>query len=118
MKYYEIYELVLLLKFTSNEQDITEKMDHYISFLTGKGSQVMGKNCGKKSLAYAIKGFDTATSLQFVYLGNGELVKLLNTEIQRDEVILRAITTKLPSSIVQENVGYSKISLPTNPLFQ
>ena len=53
------------------------------------------KNQGKRSLAYPIKGFETATSVQFVYLGNGELIKLLNTELQRDEFILRSITTKL-----------------------
>ena len=55
----------------------------------------MLKNQGKRSLAYPIKGFETATSVQFVYLGNGELIKLLNTELQRDEFILRSITTKL-----------------------
>ena len=91
----ELYELILLLKFTSTEAETNEKIQRYKDFLTEKGSQVMVKNQGKRSLAYPIKGFDTATSVQLVYLGNGELIKQINTEIQRDETVLRAITTKL-----------------------
>jgi small subunit ribosomal protein S6 len=91
----ELYELILLLKFTSTEAETNEKIQLYKDFLTEKGSQVMVKNQGKRSLAYPIKGFDTATSVQLVYLGNGELIKQINTVIQRDETVLRAITTKL-----------------------
>ena len=96
----ELYELVLLLKFTSTEE-LTEKIERYKSFLADKGSQVMVKNHGKIPLAYNIKGFATATHIQFVYLGNGDLIKQLNTELQRDEVILRTVTTRL----VDENVA-------------
>tara|TARA_B110000046_G_scaffold72747_1_gene80486 strand:- start:151 stop:468 length:318 start_codon:yes stop_codon:yes gene_type:complete len=90
-----MYELVLLFKYNSTEKTISEKIEFYKEFLTQKGSQVMAKNCGKKSLAYMIKGFDSAVSVQLVFLGNGNLLKLLNTEIQRDECVLRAVTTKL-----------------------
>ena len=98
----ELYELVMLLNLTSTEQDTTNKIEFYRDFLVEKGSQVMVKNHGKVSLAYPIKGFDTATSIQVVYLGNGTLVKQLNTEIQRDESILRALTTKLQDKNVAE----------------
>ena len=91
----ELYELILLLKFTSTESETNDRIQRYKDFLTERGSQVMVKNQGKRSLAYPIKGFDTATSVQVVYLGNGDLVKQIGTEIQRDEFILRAITTKL-----------------------
>jgi ribosomal protein S6 len=91
----ELYELVLLVKFTTTEQETIAKIDSYRDFFTGKGSQVMVKNHGKISLAYPIKGFDSATYIQLVYLGNGNLIKELNTQIQRDESILRSITTKL-----------------------
>jgi len=91
----ELYELILLVKFTSTESETNDRIQRYKDFLTERGSQVMVKNQGKRSLAYPIKGFDTATSVQIVYLGNGDLVKQIGTEIQRDEFILRAITTKL-----------------------
>ena len=91
----ELYELVLLLKFTTVEDTTRKKIDFYRNFITAKSNQVIVKNNGKKSLAYPIKDFETATSVQFVYLGNGELIKALNVELQRDEYVLRAITTKL-----------------------
>ncbi len=91
----ELYELILFLQVTSSETETNSRIEYYKDFLTQKGSQVIIKNQGRRSLAYPIKGFETANSIQIVYLGNGELVKQLNTEIQRDEAVLRAITTKL-----------------------
>jgi ribosomal protein S6 len=98
----ELYELVMLLRFTTTEQETTEKIERYRTLFTDKGSQVMVKNHGKISLAYPIKGFETAIYVQMVYLGNGELIKQLNTEIQRDETILRSITTKLHEQNIPE----------------
>ena len=94
----ELYESILLLKLSSAEE-LSERLERYRNFLTDRGSQVMVKNHGKISLAYSIKNLDTATSIQIVYLGNGELIKQLNTELQRDEVILRVVTTKLVDDI-------------------
>ena len=98
----ELYELVLLLKFTTVEESTREKIDFYKDFIKEKGAQVMVKNHGKKSLAYPIKGFETATWVQVVYLGNGDLIKQLNTELQRDESVLRTVTTKLIDDNVAE----------------
>ena len=97
----ELYELILLVKIASADE-LGEKLERYRTFLTEKGSQVMFKNHGKISLAYTIKGFDTATYVQIVYLGNGSLIKQLNTEIQRDDFILRAVTTRLMDDNVAE----------------
>ena len=91
----ELYELILLLKFTTTEQETISKTEYYRDFLIEKGSQVLVKNQGKISLAYPIKGFDIATSIQIIFLGNGTLLNQVNVEIQRDETVLRAITTKL-----------------------
>jgi len=98
----ELYELVLLFKFTTTEQETISKTEFYRNFLVEKGSQVLIKNQGKVSLAYPIKGFDIATSIQVIFLGNGELLKQLNVEIRRDETILRAITTKLVNQAPSE----------------
>ena len=91
----ELYELVLLFKFTPVENATRERIDFYTDFIKNRGTQVIVKNHGKKSLAYTIKGFDIATSVQIVYLGNDTLIRQLNTEIQRDDFILRSLTTKL-----------------------
>lgn len=98
----ELYELVLLLKFTTVEDTTRERLDFYKNFIKDKGSQVMVKNNGKKSLAYPIKGFEIATSVQIVYLGNDTLIRQINTEIQRDEFVLRGLTTKLMDQSVNE----------------
>ena len=98
----EFYELVLLLKFTVVEEATRERIDYYRDFITKKGTQVMVKNSGKKSLAYPIKGFESAISVQFVYLGNDELIRQINTELQRDEFVLRGLTTKLIDQSVIE----------------
>ena len=87
----ELYELILLLKYTSTEAETTEK-----------GSQVMVKNHGKRSLSYPIKGFETATFIQLVYCGNGNLIKEISTQIKRDESVLRSITTKLQDENVSD----------------
>jgi len=95
-----IYELVLFFKVTLTEEELKTKIDRYQSLLTTNGSQVMIKIKGKTSLAYPIKKFDTALHVVITYLGNGALIKQMNTEIQRDESILRAITTKLEQELI------------------
>ena len=91
----QLYELVVLMKFTTVDDATQERIDFYRDFITEKGTQVMVKNFGKKSLAYPIKGFESATSVQIVYLGNDTLNRQINTELNRDEFILRGLTTKL-----------------------
>ena len=98
----ELYELVLLLKFTTVEETTRERIDFYKDFIKEKGTQVMVKNHGKKSLAYPIKGIETTTSVQFVYPGNDTLIKQLNVEIQRDDFVLRGLTTKLKDPQITE----------------
>ena len=98
----EIYELVLLLKFTATPEGLTERIEFYRDFLIEKGCQVMVKNHGKRSLSYPIKGFETATFIQLVYCGNGNLIKEISTQIKRDESVLRSITTKLQDENVSD----------------
>ncbi len=98
----QIYELVLFFKVTGSEQELNNRIERYRDFLTEKGSQVMVKNNGKISLAYPIKNFDTAMYIQITYLGNGSLINQINTEIQRDEMILRSVTTKLVEQSISE----------------
>jgi small subunit ribosomal protein S6 len=95
----ELYEIIYLINPGFTQQEITEKVDYYQTFLTQQGSQVMVQNRGKRSLSYPIKGFESANYIQMVYLGNGKIVSSLNKEIKRDEAILRNITTRLPEDV-------------------
>jgi len=97
----ELYEILYLVQPSFTDQDTKEKIDYYQNFLTKRGSQVMIQNRGKRQLSYPVKGFITANYIQMFYLGNGELVNSLNKEIERDENVIRHITTKiiLPESL-------------------
>ena len=92
----ELYEILYLLEPVLTETELEEKKDFYRDFLTNQGSQVMVQNRGKRSLSYKIKGYETANYVQMIYVGNKSLVNNLNTEMGRDEKILRSLTTKLP----------------------
>ena len=92
----ELFELVVLSKFTSVEDITQARIDFIKKFIKGKGSQVLGKNSGKQLLTYPIKGFTVANSLQFLFLGNNDLVKQINIELQRDEFALRVISRMIP----------------------
>ncbi len=91
----ELYEILFLLDPNLVENEIANKIEFYQDFLTAKGSKVMVQNQGRKSLSYVIKNFEAANFIQMVFLGNGQLVDLLNRTIRRDERVLRHIVTKL-----------------------
>jgi ribosomal protein S6 len=98
----ELYELILLLKSTSSSTQVSDRINFYRDFLSTRGSQVLVKNHGTRSLAYPIQGLETATNIQFVLLGNGDLLKQINTELQRDELVLRIMVNKLANTDVPE----------------
>ena len=93
----EYYEAIYLISPNLTEQEVSTKMEFYQNFLQNKGSQVTVQNRGKRSLSYKIKGYETANYVQMIYVGNKSLVNNLNTEMGRDEKILRSLTTKLPN---------------------
>ena len=104
----ELYEVLYLLNPSFTDDEITQKIEFYRTFLMNRGSQVMIRNRGKRSLSYPIKGFETANFIQMVYLGNGDLVSALDKEIIRDTAVLRYLTTKLPQP--SENYFYKYVN--------
>ena len=92
----EYYEAIYLISPNLTEQEVSTKMEFYQNFLQNKGSQVTVQNRGKRSLSYPIKGFETANFIQMLYVGNGNLLKVLTKEILRDTRVLRHLITKMP----------------------
>ena len=84
----EYYEAIYLISPNLTEQEVSTKMEFYQNFLQNKGSQVTVQNRGKRSLSYPIKGFETANFIQMLYVGNGNLLKVLTKEILRDTLSL------------------------------
>tara|TARA_B100000945_G_C20090629_1_gene461094 strand:- start:148 stop:441 length:294 start_codon:yes stop_codon:yes gene_type:complete len=95
-KQLEYYEAIYLISPNLTEQEVSTKMEFYQNFLQNKGSQVTVQNRGKRSLSYPIKGFETANFIQMLYVGNGNLLKVLTKEILRDTRVLRHLITKMP----------------------
>ena len=91
----ELYEILYLINPNFTEQELEEKIEYYQNFLIPSGSQVVVQNRGKRNLSYAIKGFDVANYIQMMYVGNEQLIKALNVQINRDETVLRHLTTKV-----------------------
>jgi ribosomal protein S6 len=92
----ELYEMLYLVTPSFSESELVTKMEFYRDFLTNRGSQVMVHNRGKRSLSYKIKGSETANYIQMIYVGNQKLKVTLDTEMSRDNAILRSLTTKIP----------------------
>nr|YP_010930437.1 ribosomal protein S6 [Ochrosphaera neapolitana]WKK50165.1 ribosomal protein S6 [Ochrosphaera neapolitana] len=91
----ELYEILYLVDPNFSEKELDAKINFYRDFLTQLGSQVMLQNRGKRNLSYSIKGFENATYIQMLYVGNQKLVKNLNLALGRDNTILRHLTTKI-----------------------
>jgi ribosomal protein S6 len=96
----QLYELLYLIDPSLTESDSEAKTSFYCDFLTSRGSQVMIQNRGKRSLSYKIRGCETGSYVQLIYLGNQKLRVSLDTEMRRDRFILRYMTIKVLPSIL------------------
>ena len=91
----ELYEILYLVDPGFNETELEKKTEFYRDFLTSRGSQVMVQNRGKRGLSYKIKGCETASYIQMIYVGNQKLRTSLDVALGRDVSILRHLTTKI-----------------------
>ena len=91
----DIYDVLYLVKTNLTDEELVQKTDFYENFIKKNGSSSVVKKCGIKDLSYTIKKETSANYIQMVYIGNDNLVKLLNREMSRDDEILRYFTTKL-----------------------
>ena len=101
VKKFDVYEILYLVDTSFTDDKLENKIEYYRNFAIENGSSTIVKNCGQKELSYSLKKQTSANYIQMVYLGNGELVNLLNKELSRDESILRTILTRLPKKIAQ-----------------
>jgi small subunit ribosomal protein S6 len=92
-----LYEIIYLVKSNYTDQELAVGIESYKDLITASGSQVMIENRGKRRLSYPIQGVETATYIQMLFLGNGSLVKKINTLLSSDDAVLRHMTTSLRS---------------------
>ena len=101
----ELYEILFLLDPKLQEKEVSDTIESYQEFLINQGSSVMVQNQGRRKLSFPIKRVQAANFIQFVFLGNGKLIDTFKTTLQRDELVLRHLITKLNGP--QEMLGAS-----------
>jgi len=92
-----LYEIIYLVKSNYTDQELSTGIESYKDFITTSGSQVMIENRGKRRLSYPINGVETASYIQMLFLGNGNLVNKLNKRLGSDDSVIRHMTTCLKS---------------------
>nr|YP_010338031.1 ribosomal protein S6 [Erythrolobus coxiae]UNJ17616.1 ribosomal protein S6 [Erythrolobus coxiae] len=89
------YETIYILKPDLSEENILNIINTYQNILMQKGGKnIFIQNRGRRHLAYPIKRYHDGIYIQMNYEGNGELIRLLQREMNFDENIIRIMTIK------------------------
>ena len=76
---------------------ITDKIEKTLN--DHKASDVKQNDWGIRKLAYPISRLKTAHYLQYVYCGEGELVSLLEKQLNYEDLILRYLTVRVEKGL-------------------
>lgn len=79
-------------------------------FSTHKVENVTKNDWGIRKLAYPIKNFKTATYVQYLYQGTGEMIRDLERNLGYEESVLRFLTVRhdkhTPKNVAVEPAGF------------
>ena len=90
------YETVFILNPVLSEVQVKETVSKFEDFLTSKGAKMVSKeDWGLKKLAYEIQHKKSGFYHLFEYQAPAELIISLETELRRDERIMRFLTVSL-----------------------
>ena len=98
------YETVFILTPVLSEEQMKEAVKKYEDQLTGKGAEIVHEECwGMKKLAYPIQKKSSGFYQLIEYKSEGDVIADVETELKRDERILRFLTVKLDKHAVAYN---------------
>ena len=90
------YETVFILNPVLSDVQVKETVSKFEDFLTSKGAKMVSKeDWGLKKLAYEIQNKKSGFYHLFEYQAPAELIISLETELRRDERIMRFLTVSL-----------------------
>lgn len=90
------YEAVFILNPVLSEQQIKETVSKFEDYLTTKGAEMVSKeDWGLKKMAYEIQHKKSGFYHLFEFKVPGEVIIGFETELRRDERIMRFLTVKL-----------------------
>ncbi len=90
------YEMMYILRPDLSEEQVTEAINKYQTFLSDNGeTDIAIKNLGKKRLAYPIKKYLDGIYIQMNWQGIGKANASLERAMRLGEEVIRYLTLKL-----------------------
>ena len=98
------YETVFILTPVLSDDQMKEAVKKYEDFLTNTGSEIVHEeHWGMRKLAYPIQKKSTGFYHLIEFKAEGEVIANVETELKRDERVLRFLTVKLDKHAVAYN---------------
>ena len=98
------YETVFIFTPVLSAEQIKEAVAKFETILTNNGAEIVFKNFwGMRKLAYPIQKKSTGFYQLIEYKAEGSVIETLETELKRDERIIRFLTVKLDKHAIAYN---------------
>ena len=98
------YETVFILTPVLSDEQMKEAVKKYEDYLTNAGSEIVHEeHWGMRKLAYPIQKKSTGFYHLIEFKAEGDVIANVETELKRDERVLRFLTVKLDKHAVAYN---------------
>lgn len=98
------YETVFILTPVLSEDQVKETVKKFRDYLLSKGAEIVNEeNWGLRKLAYKIKKKSTGFYILFEYRIDTQKLKEFETQLKRDERVLRFLTVYLDKYAIEFN---------------
>ena len=98
------YETVFILTPVLSDVQMKEAVEKFKGILTAEGAEIVNEeNWGMRKLAYPIQKKSTGFYQLIEYKAEGNVIADVETELKRDERILRFLTVKLDKHAIAYN---------------
>ncbi len=98
------YETVFIVTPVLSEEQMKEAVKKYQDYLTEKGAEIVHEeHWGMRKLAYPIQKKSTGFYHLIEFLAEGALIADFETQLKRDERLIRFLTVKLDKHAIAYN---------------
>ena len=98
------YDTVFILTPVLSDEQMKEAVKKYEDHLTNRGAEIIHEeNWGMRKLAYPIQKKSTGFYQLVEYKAEGDVIADVETELKRDERVLRFLTVKLDKHAIAYN---------------
>ncbi len=98
------YETVFILTPVLSEDQTKETVKKFREIITAKGAEMVYEDFwGMRKLAYPIQKMSSGFYQLFEFKAEGDVIETLETELKRDERVIRFLTVKLDKHAIAYN---------------